>query len=86
MKRKVKITFEVICEYPYLEKETKKLSKDFDNWLKEWSGKNSAGQDIVPLLYLDCEEHTAHALIKVKIVRDKEKIQQKSWNKFAKDL
>lgn len=76
MKRKVKITFEFNVEYPEIKKETKRLSKDFDNWLKSWSA--DPGNHPLPLLFRKVkgsyEGYLPSSLTKVKVVRDKEVI------------
>ena len=47
MIRKVKLYIEMDVEYPA--KETKRLSKDFDRWIKDWS--KFAIEDFCPLLF-----------------------------------
>ena len=49
MKRKVKITIEMNVEYPQLNKETKTLSKDFDDWVISWS--SNPENHPLPLLF-----------------------------------
>ena len=76
MKRKVKITLTLDIDYPDLEKETKQLSKDFDQWLKDWA-KNIENYPI-PFLYKHAIEYTPNSNIKVKITTDKKIILQTS--------
>jgi hypothetical protein len=86
MKKKYKITFEVDASYPYIDKYLKRMSKDFDDWLKEWA----TSQDVVPLLFQPgkngSNENIGNAHIKVKIVRDKEVILDAAWDQLSDDF
>jgi hypothetical protein len=86
MKKKFQITFTVDCNYPYIEKETKKLAKAFDQWLKDWSSSESSGQDIIPILYTPGDEHQANGTVRVKITRDKEVILDTWWDALSPDF
>jgi hypothetical protein len=86
MKRKFKITFEVDCKYPYIEKETEKLSKAFDQWLKDWSSPDSSGRDIIPVLYDRTDEHQPNGTVRVKIIRDGEEILNAWWDELSNDF
>lgn len=90
MKKKYKITFEVDAHYPYVEKNIKKLSKDFDKWLKDWSGTEGAGEQIMPVLYEPHKsgaiEHSPNGTVRVKIVRDGEIILDTWWDVLSDDF
>lgn len=77
MKRKVKITFTMDIDYPEIEKETKQLSKDFDQWLKDWSTYEDYSP--IPVLVKNAVEYSANGTVHVKIERNKEIIANKSF-------
>lgn len=77
MRRKFKITFDVDVDYPNVKQDAKKLSKDFNKWLVDWSKSHRRGGfniSVVPLLVgpLNGEpvEHISKAKVKVKVVND----------------
>lgn len=90
MKKKYKITFIVDAHYPFIEKHLKKMSKDFDQWLKDWASPKSAGEQIMPTLYEPNKsgaiEHSPNGTVRVKIVRDGETILDTWWDELSPDF
>lgn len=76
MKKKCKITFEITVEYPFAKTHVKRLSKDFDKWLKDWA--LAEDNMLIPVLLQPNKtgaiEQTANAATKITIVRDDEVI------------
>ena len=94
MKKKFTITFKVDTHYPGIDtdKVAKKLSKDFEQWLKDWA--SSSGEDIMPILYeppgkKDGEgdwEHDPNGTVRVKIKLDNKIILDTWWDKLSDDF
>ena len=87
MKKKYKITFEIEADYPYINKYIKKMTKDFNNWLIEWS----TMEDIAPIPLLFLKDKTGDPVhfpdytIKVKIVSDGETILNTKWQEAEEE-
>ena len=90
MKRKFKIIFEVDCNYPNIDntvpiKSSKKMIKDFDQWLKDWAMDDN--HTPLPLLYKKfknkpSEECATTGRVVVKVERDKEVILHKAYDEW----
>lgn len=86
IKRKFKIIFEVDCQYPFIEMDNQKITKAFDQWIKDWSSSEVAGENIMPILYVKQQEHQANGTVKVKVTRDNETILDTSWDELSNDF
>jgi hypothetical protein len=92
MKKKATITFTIDAHYADVdEKFIKTLSKDFDQWLKDWA----MNQDkLVPILYepfpkgegKGSYEMDPSARVTVKIKRDNEVILDTAWDELSDDF
>lgn len=70
--------------YPDVDKETKQLSKDFDQWIKDWS----MDDNHTPLLYKKfrdkpSEECFSYGRVSVKIKRDEEIILHDAYDEWG---
>ena len=91
MKKKFKITFEVMVNYPYLDKDIKYLSKDFDEWIKSVA---TSQETLIPVLYKNADpddgngsiEHSASGRVHVTVERDGEVILDKAWDELSEDF
>jgi len=90
MKKKYTITFTVDASYPYIDsadKHVKKMSRDFDQYLKEWAMNQ---EHIVPVLFephpSGAIDHDANATVRVKVKRDKEVILDSWFDILSKDF
>jgi hypothetical protein len=85
MRKKATITFTIDAHYPYIddEKLMKKLSKDFDQYLKDWC---APSDEIVPVLCQAKRSHFPNAKVVVKIKRDKEVILETWWDVLSPDF
>jgi len=86
MRKKVKITFEIDVMYPDVDKETKQLSKDFDQWLKDWAMDDN--HPPLPLLYKKfknkpSEECIPSGRVSVKVERDEEIILHDAYDEWG---
>lgn len=91
MKKKYTITFTVDAHYPHIDKHLKKLSKDFDKWLKQWATECDSAEQIMPTLYEPNKkygsiEHAPSGKVRVKIVRDGEIILETHWEELSNDF
>ena len=91
MKKTYTITFTVDVHYPNVNKHLKKMSKDFDNWIKEWATKCDGAEQIMPTLYEPNKKygdiaHDPSGKVRVKVVRDGEVILKTSWEELANDF
>jgi hypothetical protein len=85
MRRKFKITFEADVMYPDIKKESKRLSKDFDNWIKEWA--MDEDHSPLPLLFEkykgSLEECEPSGRVSVKVERDGEVILHEAYDEWG---
>jgi hypothetical protein len=89
MKKKFKITFEVSAYYPYLDKDIKYLSKEFDDWIKSVA---TTQDQIMPVLYKRASsgegsiEHSPSGRVHVTVEREGEVILDEAWDELAEDF
>lgn len=92
MRKKFKITFDVDVDYPNVKQDAKKLSKDFNKWLVDWSKSHRRGGaniSFVPLLVgplKGCNvRHISKAKVKVKVVSDGDILLDEKYDEVDSD-
>lgn len=82
MKKKIKIILEVDAEYTNIKKVSKRLLKDFNNWIK-YDTELAKEKGITPILYMKhssgAVEYSFISQVKMSTYVDEKKILSKSW-------